>query len=65
MPPGEDVLGVNLRVAELYINAPDLPTAGNVRSYTMSFGAMTMIADLERFRHRRHRHAHPGSQRGP
>lgn len=44
--PGEDVLAVNLRVAELYINAPDLPTAGIVRNYTMSFGGMTMIAEL-------------------
>ena len=44
--PGEDVLGIDLRVVELYINAPDLPTVGNTRSYTMSFGAMTMIADL-------------------
>lgn len=43
---GEDVLAINLRVAELYINAPDLPTAGMVRNYTMSFGGMTMIAEL-------------------
>nr|MBP8098588.1 DUF3313 family protein [Arenimonas sp.] len=43
---GEDVLSVNLRVAELYINAPDVPTTGIVRNYTMSFGAMTMVADL-------------------
>lgn len=43
---GEDVLGINLRVVELYINAPDLPSTGRVRSYTMSFGGMTMIADL-------------------
>jgi hypothetical protein len=43
---GEDVLAINLRVAELYINAPDLPTAGIVRNYTMSFGGMTMIAEL-------------------
>lgn len=43
---GEDVLGIDLRVVEVHINAPDLPTTGNTRSYTMSFGAMTMIADL-------------------
>lgn len=43
---GDDVLGLNLRVAELYINAPDLQTPGEVRRYTMSFGTMTMVADL-------------------
>jgi hypothetical protein len=44
--PGEGVLAMELRIAELYINAPDLPTAGIVRKYTRSFGQMTLIAEL-------------------
>ena len=43
---GADVLEINPRVAELWINAPDLPTPGITRSYTMSFGRMTLIVDL-------------------
>lgn len=44
--PGEDVLELDLSVVELQLNAPDLPTPGVVRSYTVSFGEMTLIADL-------------------
>lgn len=44
--PGEDVLEINVRVAELYLNAPDIQTAAPTHSYTMSFGEMTMIAEL-------------------
>lgn len=44
--PGDDVLEINVRVAELYLNAPDIQTATPSRSYTMSFGEMTLIAEL-------------------
>lgn len=44
--PGADVLQIDLRVAELYLNAPDLPSAGIKHTYTMSFGEMTLVADL-------------------
>ena len=43
---GVGVLEINPRVTELWINAPDLPTAGITRRYTMSFGRMTLIVDL-------------------
>jgi hypothetical protein len=43
---GDDVLELDLRVVELNLNAPDLPTADVIRTYTMSFGEMTLIADL-------------------
>lgn len=43
---GEDVLELNLRVAELYLNAPNLPTADFIRTYTRSFGEMTLLAEL-------------------
>ena len=44
--PGEDVLELEVRVTELFLNAADLPGADMVRSYTMSFGHMTLVADL-------------------
>jgi hypothetical protein len=44
--PGEDVLELRVRVTELYLNAADLPSANIVRNYTMSFGHMTLVADL-------------------
>ena len=44
--PGADVLEVDVQVADLYLNAPDLPSVGITHSYTMSFGEMTLIADL-------------------
>jgi hypothetical protein len=44
--PGEDVLELEVRATELYLNAADLPGAADVRSYTMSFGRMTLVADL-------------------
>jgi hypothetical protein len=44
--PGEDVLELRVRVTELYLNSADLPSANMVRNYTMSFGHMTLVADL-------------------
>lgn len=44
--PGADVLQIDLRVAELYLNAPDLPSAAIKHSYAMSFGEMNLVADL-------------------
>jgi hypothetical protein len=44
--PGPDVLEIDLRVTELFLNAPDLPSAGQIRSYTQSFGEMNLVADL-------------------
>lgn len=44
--PAEDVLELRVRVTELYLNSADLPSANMVRNYTMSFGHMTLVADL-------------------
>lgn len=43
---GNDVLDVNLSIVDLYVTAPDLPTAGRVDVYAISAGEMTMIAEL-------------------
>ena len=43
---GADVLDVNLSIVDLYVTAPDLPTAGRVDVYAISAGEMTMIAEL-------------------
>ena len=44
--PGEDVLELDVRVADLFLNAPNLPSPAIEHSYTMSFGEMTLVADL-------------------
>ena len=44
--PAEDVLELRVRVTELYLNSADLPSANMVRNYTLSFGHMTLVADL-------------------
>lgn len=44
--PGPGVLQVDLRVTELFLNAPDFPGAAQTRSYTQSFGEMNLVADL-------------------
>jgi hypothetical protein len=43
---GPDVLDVQAAVINLYVNAPDVPTAGRVRTYTVSAGEMTLVAAL-------------------
>lgn len=44
--PGDDVLQVDLAVVDLWVNAPDIATAGNVKTYAVSAGEMTLVADL-------------------
>ena len=44
--PGEGVLRIKAEIRDLYINAPDLPRAGLVRTYTLSVGEMTLVAEL-------------------
>ncbi len=41
-----DVLRVKANITNVYINAPDVPTAGRSRTYTMSAGEMTLVAEL-------------------
>ncbi|MEJ1961562.1 MAG: DUF3313 family protein [Gammaproteobacteria bacterium] len=43
--PGDDVLRVRAQIVDLYINAPDSMTPG-LRSYVVSAGEMTLIAEL-------------------
>jgi hypothetical protein len=43
---GPDVLDVQAAIINLYVNAPDVPTAGRVRTYTVSAGEMTLVAAL-------------------
>jgi len=43
---GEDVLEVSVSIVDLYLNAPDVPTAGRVEFYTISTGEMTLQAEL-------------------
>jgi hypothetical protein len=44
--PGDDVLQVNLSIIDLWVNAPDIATAGNVKTYALSAGEMTLVAEL-------------------
>jgi hypothetical protein len=44
--PGPDVLDVQAAIINLYVTAPDVPTAGRVRTYTVSAGEMTLVAAL-------------------
>jgi hypothetical protein len=41
-----DVLRLRANIADLYVNAPDTMTAGRTRTYTVSAGQMTLIAEL-------------------
>jgi hypothetical protein len=43
--PGPDVLRVRAQIVDLFINAPDPRTPG-VKSYVVSAGEMTLVADL-------------------
>ena len=48
--PGADVLEITPSIMDLYINAPDIPSAGRRDSYTESAGYMTLnlsLADSE------------------
>ena len=44
--PGPDVLEIELRVTDLVLNAPDFPGPSPTRSYSQSFGELTLVADL-------------------
>lgn len=44
--PGDDVLRITAEIRDLQINAPDLPEAGITRTYTLSAGEMTLVAEL-------------------
>jgi len=44
--PGDDVLDGTPFVVDLYIAAPDKPTAGRSRTYTADPGRMTLVAEL-------------------
>jgi len=44
--PGPDTLGVKIDIANLYVNAPDVPTAGRVKTYAVSAGQMTLVLQL-------------------
>jgi hypothetical protein len=41
-----DVLRVKVGVINLYVNAPDTMSAGRTRTYTLSAGEMTLVAEL-------------------
>jgi hypothetical protein len=43
---GPDVLRVDVRIVDLYINAPDTGTGALSRYYTVSAGEMTLFAEL-------------------
>ncbi len=44
--PGPDVLVVTARILNLYVTAPDVMTPGRSRTYTVSAGEMTLLAEL-------------------
>jgi hypothetical protein len=44
--PAPDVLRVSAAIVELYINAPDAMAAGRNRTYTLSTGDVTLVAEL-------------------
>ncbi len=44
--PGDDVLKITAEIRDLQINAPDLQEAGITRTYTLSAGEMTLVAEL-------------------
>jgi Protein of unknown function (DUF3313) len=44
--PSDGVLRIKAEIRDLYINAPDVPRPGMIRSYTLSVGEMTLIAEL-------------------
>jgi hypothetical protein len=44
--PLEDTLQVTAALADVYINAPDVMTAGRTTAYTMNAGRMTLVMEL-------------------
>lgn len=43
---GPDVLRLRASIADLYVNAPDTMSPGRSRTYTVSAGEMTLVAEL-------------------
>ena len=43
---GPDVLRAKVRIIDLYVNAPDTASTSVTRTYTMSTGEMTLLAEL-------------------
>lgn len=43
---GEDTLRVGVALIDIYINAPDQPTAGRGRTFTMETGRVTLVMEL-------------------
>jgi len=43
--PGADVLRLRTGVLNLYVNAPDQPTAGRIRSYSVEAGEATLVIE--------------------
>jgi hypothetical protein len=41
--PAEDVLRIEPEIVDLYITAPDMPTVGNTRSYTVEAGEARLV----------------------
>jgi hypothetical protein len=44
--PGDNVLRIKAEIRDLYINAPDVQRAGITRTYALSAGEMTLVAEL-------------------
>jgi hypothetical protein len=44
--PADDVLRIDAEIRDLVINAPDSDRAGITRTYTLSAGEMTLVAEL-------------------
>ena len=44
--PGEGVLDVTVEIVDLYVNAPDVQRAGNVKNYVVNAGEMRMLVTL-------------------
>jgi hypothetical protein len=44
--PGEGVLRIKADIRDLSINAPDVPRAAIIRTYALSAGEMTLVAEL-------------------
>lgn len=43
---GPDVLKLKASIINLYVNAPDVPTAGRTRTYVSSAGEMTLVLEI-------------------
>lgn len=44
--PGDDVLEIDASIRDLFITAPDIPSASFTKVYSLSAGEMTLVAEL-------------------